>query len=77
MNRRKIFSNMQKSTFLRLPDVQARYQVGRATARKLSDEAGATVKVGRVVLVDVARLDAYLETLRDDNVTAGSGSCGK
>ena len=56
--------HFQESAFLRLPDVEIRYQVGRATARKLADDAHATVKVGRVVLVDIARLDAHLEQLR-------------
>ena len=64
MNKRKTIISNQDPAFLRLQEVQARYNVGRVTARKLAEESGSIVKVGRCVLVDIERLDAYLETLR-------------
>lgn len=64
MNKRNSTLSDREAAFLRLPDVQKRYNVGRITARKLADDADAVVKVGRCVLVDVARLDAHLEHLR-------------
>ena len=47
--------------FLSVQDSMSRYGLCRNTINKLADEAGARVHVGRRVLIDVEKLDAYLE----------------
>ena len=47
--------------YLSVPDSMIRYSLSRNTINKLADEAGARIHVGRKVLIDVEKLDAYLE----------------
>lgn len=51
----------------RYPDVMARYRIGLNTARKLSNEAGAITKVGKVAIVDFSKIDEYLEMKRSEH----------
>lgn len=49
--------------WISVPEAQATIGVGRNTLLKILQESGATVKCGRRRLVNVAKLNAYLETL--------------
>lgn len=40
-----------------------RYGIGKNTMRKLAEEAGAVVKIGRRWLFNVAKVDEYMDNL--------------
>ena len=41
--------------------------VGRDTVAKMSDDAGATIKVGKKRFCNVAKFQKYLDSICDDN----------
>lgn len=42
-----------------------RYGVGRNTMRKIADDAGAVVKIGRRWLFNVSKVDRYMDSLSE------------
>lgn len=46
---------------MRVPEAQRRYGLGRENIKKLAKECGAVVKVGRSFLVNVERMDRFME----------------
>ena len=44
----------------RIEEACRRYNIGKTTMRKLADDAKATLKIGRVVLINFKILDEYL-----------------
>lgn len=55
----------EKARYGRVDDVVSRYSIGKSTARKIGQEAGAVVKIGRAALYDYQKIDKYLEQLRE------------
>ncbi len=53
----------QESKTGRVKDTMQRYHVGRDTARKLAEDAGAVIKYGKVRLHDFEKIDNYLSQL--------------
>ena len=47
----------------RVKDTMQRYHVGRDTARKLAEDAGAVIKYGGIRLHDFEKIDNYLSQL--------------
>ena len=45
--------------------LQKLLSTGRATAQKIGDDAGASLKVGRRKLYNVAKIEKYLDTLTE------------
>lgn len=41
----------------------ATYGVGRSTMRKIAEDAGAAIRIGRNYLIDFQRVDKYLDSL--------------
>lgn len=54
----------QQKKFIRYKDGKEYYGISQKTFEKLAKEANATYKVGKMVLVNVEILDAYLELFR-------------
>lgn len=64
---------MQKRTVHHIEDKQvktakldfacARYSMGRAAMRKVAEDAGAVIRVGRSYLVNLPRVDAYMDAI--------------
>lgn len=46
-----------------LPEACARYGLGKATMRKVAEDASAVVRLGRRYLVNVARVDQYMDAI--------------
>ena len=46
-----------------LPEACARYGLGKATMRKVAEDASAVVRLGRRYLVNVARVDQYMDSV--------------
>lgn len=55
---------MEQSTG-RIPSASKRYDVSKNTMRVLAEQAGAIIKVGRIVLVDYKRMDEYFAEHRN------------
>lgn len=49
--------------YMGLNELQAYAAIGQSTARKLGESAGAAVKIGRRVLYDRKKIDAYIGSL--------------
>ena len=62
MNKSQIKEN-ENSKFLRTPAACSRYGIGRNLLRQTAEKAGAAVRIGRVFLIDVDRMDAYFSGL--------------
>lgn len=54
-------SELNDKKFYRLAEAETLYSLGKASMRRIADEAGAVLKVGRVVLIDRSKVDQYLE----------------
>ena len=46
---------------IRVPEAQRRYGLGREGVKKIAKECGAVVRVGRSFLVNVERMDKFME----------------
>lgn len=46
-----------------LPEACARYGLGKASLRKVAEDASAVVRVGKRYLVNVHRLDLYMDSI--------------
>lgn len=42
-----------------------RYGLGKNTMRKVADEAGAVVRIGRCYLVNFSKVDAYMDRISE------------
>ena len=49
--------------YLRLNDARKRYGLGEDSVQKVALEAHAVVKVGKCVLIDMKKMDSYLESI--------------
>lgn len=46
-----------------LPEACQRYGLGKATMRKVAEDASAVVRLGRRYLVNVAKVDLYMDAI--------------
>lgn len=60
MNKRKIIET-KTAVSGGIYEACARYGLGKISMKKLADEAGATIHVGRRVILHFGKIDAYLE----------------
>ena len=49
----------------RIEQACARYGLGRNTMRKVAEEAGAEIKVGKCYLIHFSKVDAYLDAISE------------
>lgn len=42
-----------------------RYGLGKNTMRKVADDAGAVIRIGKCYLVDFAKVDSYMDSLAE------------
>ena len=61
MKKREITGNISMKRLLSLPEAQAYLSLGYVSARKIAEESGAVVKIGRRVLYDRQALDNYID----------------
>jgi len=46
-----------------LPEACQRYGLGKATMRKVAEDASAVIRLGRRYLVNVAKVDLYMDAI--------------
>lgn len=56
-------SSPQKK-YMRLKDAAVRYSVCRTRITQIAKEAGALIKIGGTILIDVEAFDKFIETFR-------------
>lgn len=49
----------------RLDQACARYGLGRNTMRKVADEAGAVIKIGKCYLINYSKVDSYMDAMSE------------
>lgn len=49
----------------RIEQACTRYGLGRNTMRKVAEEAGAEIKVGKCYLINFSKVDAYLDAISE------------
>lgn len=49
----------------RLEQACARYGLGRNTMRKVADEAGAVIKIGKCYLINYSKVDSYMDAMSE------------
>ena len=42
-----------------------RYNLGRNTMRRMAEEAGAVIRIGRIYLINFSKVDAYLDEISE------------
>lgn len=47
----------------RITDACQRYSLGKSSMRKIAEEAGAVVRIGRCYLIDFTKMDNYIDEL--------------
>lgn len=63
MRKRTVCDNQDLMKYGRVEDACKRYSLGRCTIRKLATDAGAVIHVGKSCLINISKMDAYLEEL--------------
>ena len=46
-----------------LPEACARYGMGKASMRKVAEDAGAVIRIGKRYLVNFSRVDLYMDSI--------------
>ena len=66
MRARKILGNENtvKKT-IRINEAMARYSLGRNKMTEVAREARAVSKIGRTILIDVGKMDQYIENMME------------
>ncbi|SKC04277.1 hypothetical protein SAMN06296386_11528 [Lachnospiraceae bacterium] len=59
-------TRMKQSKYMRYREAKIYYCLGLSTVKKLAKEAGATIHVGKCVLIDTEIFEKYLDTFRDE-----------
>lgn len=49
----------------RLEQACARYGLGKNTMRKVADEAGAAIKIGKCYLINFSKVDEYMDRMSE------------
>lgn len=55
---------MEKNKVIQERDAMARYSMSRSKVRKVAEECGAAVRIGRSFRIDPEIMDAYIDRLR-------------
>ncbi|MBR2697260.1 MAG: hypothetical protein IKE76_01595 [Clostridia bacterium] len=65
MQKRKILAPADKSEVKTgsLDDACARYSLGRPSMRKVAEDANATIRNGRRVVLNFSKIDAYMDAI--------------
>lgn len=65
MQKRKIGYPAGKETVktVGLPEACLRYGLGKATMRRVAEDASAVIRLGRRYLVNVAKVDLYMDSI--------------
>lgn len=56
----------KQSKYMRYREARLYYCLGLNTIQRLAKEAGATIRIGRCVLIDTEIFEKYLDSFRDE-----------
>ena len=56
----------QQSKYMRIREAKEYYCFGITTIRKLAKEAGATIHIGKCLLIDTEIFENYIDSFRDE-----------
>ena len=56
---------IRQSKYMRYREARAYYCLGMNTIQRLAKEAGETIRIGRVVMIDTEIMDKYIDSFRD------------
>jgi hypothetical protein len=62
---RKLEKNEPEMRTGKIEQACKRYGLGKNTMRKVADEAGAVVRIGRCYLVNFSKVDAYMDRISE------------
>ncbi|MGN0323617.1 MAG: DUF6462 family protein [Oliverpabstia sp.] len=62
---RKLERNEPEMRTGKLEQACMRYGLGKSTMRKVADEAGAVVRIGKCYLVNFSKVDAYMDSISE------------
>lgn len=62
---RKLERNEPEMRTGKLEQACMRYGLGKNTMRKVADEAGAVVRIGKCYLVNFSKVDAYMDSISE------------
>jgi len=63
MRTRKDKKLYNQARYFSIEELVSYTSLGRETARRIGTESGAAIKIGRRVIYDRAKIDAYLESI--------------
>ena len=58
-------TKIRQSKYMRYREARAYYCLGMNTIQRLAKEAGATIRIGRIVMIDTEILNKYIDSFRD------------
>lgn len=58
-------TKIRQSKYMRYQEARAYYCLGMNTIQRLTKEAGATIRIGRIVMIDTEILNKYVDSFRD------------
>lgn len=56
----------QQSKYMRIREAKEYYCLGITTIRRLAKEAGATIHIGKCLLIDTEIFEKYIDSFRDE-----------
>ena len=65
MIKRREIEKTDDAKLLSIDDACARYSFGRATMRRVAQDAGAEIRIGRTYRVNKDRLDQYFDSISE------------
>ena len=58
-------TKIRQSKYMKYREARAYYCLGMNIIQRLAKEAGATIRIGRIVMIDTEILDKYIDSFRD------------
>lgn len=64
--KKRLEREIEKPKTMRIESACARYGVGRNSMRKIAEDAGAVVRIGKSYLINVSKVDKYMDDLTEE-----------
>ena len=58
-------TKIRQSKYMRYQEARAYYCLGMNPMQRLAKEAGATIRIGRIIMIDTEILNKYVDSFRD------------
>ena len=67
MNKRRVEMDARQQFSGRIEEACRRYGLGRNSMRQVAEDAGAVIRVGKVLLLNFRKLDTYFDLLSGED----------